>query len=70
MRLYTSPTCAPCRVIKNELGRTDLAVEIIDITDRANEELVISKGIRSTPTFEINGELHRVSTFNQIQNLI
>lgn len=60
--IYSTPTCAPCRVAKTRLKDAGIPHEVIDLTaepavlqalkDRLDVPLV------NTPTFEYAGELH------------
>lgn len=52
IKLYSSPTCPKCKVIATKLEKKKIKFEkIID------EEIIISKGLKSIPWLEVDGML-------------
>jgi len=66
--VYTTPTCAPCRVVKSKLDRLGIAHEVVDLTldDDALAHLrELTKAATGsdtvhTPTLELGGELRMI----------
>lgn len=50
MKLYTTPTCAPCKRVKLFIQAEGIEATIIDEISK------FPKAVRSVPTLEVNGE--------------
>jgi len=62
-KLITASFCAPCKVLKAEIEKRNINVEILDAEN--NQELVAEHGIRSVPTLILdNGEGYEIITGN------
>lgn len=57
IKLYSSPTCPKCKLLKMELGKRNIPFEIVEDTNTMN-----ALGIHSLPILEINGELMNMPT--------
>lgn len=68
--VYTTPTCAPCRVAKNRLKAAGIAHEVIDLTT----EPAVLQALKDrldvpqvqTPLIEYRGELHTIAGLSAI----
>ena len=61
LKVFTSKTCAPCKVMKPLIKDLDMAVVEIDIDDAP--ELAARNAVRSVPTLKLfeNNDLLRTS---------
>lgn len=70
--LYSTPTCAPCRVAERRLAAAGLLAGKVDLTEHPDkvEELKERLGTPTlqTPIFEFHGELFGISDLPAILN--
>jgi len=59
IKIYSSPTCPFCYVLKNYLKEKGFEFEEIDISKETakREELIKKTGLATLPVVEINGQL-------------
>lgn len=59
MRVFTSPSCAFCFVVKEFLRERGIAFEEIDTAsdDKGREEMIKKSGQMTVPVLEIDGEI-------------
>ena len=60
--LFTSPTCAPCKVLKQELQELGYLAEYreLDVTDHNSAKLMAYCGIRSVPTMVVLNDTEEI----------
>lgn len=60
--LFTSPTCAPCKVLKQELQELGYFNEYreLDVTDSNSAKLMAYCGIRSVPTMVVLSDTEEI----------
>lgn len=74
LTVYTTPTCAPCRVAKNRLKDAGIAHNTVDLTENP-EELARLKdklgGVAfvQTPLFEHGDELYDITGLSTVIEL-
>lgn len=56
IKIYSSPFCNNCTIVKNYLKSKDIKPEVINVDDKISEYLT-SKGFNSLPVIECNGQL-------------
>ena len=59
IKIYSSPTCPYCYILKNYLKEKGFEFEEIDISKETakREELIKKTGLATLPVVEINGQL-------------
>ena len=59
IKVYTSPTCQPCRLTKQYLDRGNIAYETIDIAENpAAVSEIAAMGYRQVPVVVVTPEEH------------
>ena len=56
IKIYSSPFCNNCTIVKNYLKSKDIKPEVINVDDKISEYLT-SKCSNSLPVIECNGQL-------------
>lgn len=60
--VFTSPTCAPCRVAKTRLAGAGVAFVEVDLSTDSDALAALKSRLDremiQTPLFELNGQLH------------
>ncbi len=68
--IYSTPTCAPCRVVKARLKDRGIPFEEVDLTTapEALADLKARKGtdLIQTPVLEFEGKLHQIDGLPEI----
>ena len=57
--IYTTPTCAPCKMTKAFLKENNVSYEEKDVTvdDKAREEMIQKSGSMTVPVIDIDGQI-------------
>lgn len=68
--VYSTPTCAPCRVVKARLKARGIPFEEVDLTTNPDRlaDIKRRKGtdIIQTPVLEFEGKLHQIDSLPAI----
>ena len=68
--IYSTPNCAPCRVLKHLLTKKNLPFEVKDITDLNNlNELRQYTDLTSVPLTLVNGQIVQGTKVSKIEEL-
>lgn len=63
VKIYTSPTCPACKILKSKLDSKD-----IEYTEETNTDVLADKGISTLPVLEVDGELLTMGAANKWVN--
>lgn len=68
--IYSTPSCAPCRVLKHLLNKKNIPYEVRDITDIDNlNELRGYTDLTSVPLTLVNGQIVQGTKASKIEEL-
>jgi len=69
--LYTKPDCHPCKAVKADLKRNDIAYEEIDVSENPEAlERLIRNGIQTAPAVAYAGKIGTIADLPGIKQLI
>jgi glutaredoxin len=64
--VYTTPTCAPCRVVKARLTAAHIPFHLVDLTQDAEAITDLKQRLQTpvltTPIIEVDGELFSIAS--------